>query len=153
MSYAGPGSSAVGTMRPSAYLLAVVTLFAGVARADALTFDEFYRQVSECRLELSRYADVLQPTRDGILISLPSAGALRGFLIDSLYVAEGPLGAEEYGLLINGPVTAVGRAFPEWAGRRTVNGHLRRLTSLAEHSRARGAGRKTLLVCTSGTSV
>jgi hypothetical protein len=121
------------------------------AAAELPSFDEFYRQVSECRLDLSRYGAVIEPSRDGVLIALPSAGAVRGFLVDSFFVsAGGPDGAAQYGLLFNAPLAAVAKAFPELAPRRTVNGYLRRLASLAEHSRDRGAQRKTLLVCTAG---
>lgn len=141
--------------RPQRFL-AVLTMLpaltAGVARAELPTFDEFFQSVSECRLDLTRYGEVIEPSRDGVLISLPFAGAMRGFLIDSFYLAgSGPDGAEQYGLLFNGPLDAVGKAFPEFLARRTVNGYLRRLASLAEQSRDRGANRKTLLICTAGT--
>ena len=127
---------------------------AGRAAAELPSFDDFFRQVSECRLDLSRYGSVIEPTRDGVLISLPNAGAVRGFLVDSFYLsAAGPDGAEEYGLLFNAPLDSVNKAFPEFAGRHTVNGYVRRLASLAEQSRERGANRKTLLVCTGGSSV
>ena len=128
----------------------------GPARADAElpSFDDFFKQVSECRLDLSRYGAVIEPSREGVLISLPFAGAVRGFLIDTFYLsAGGPDGAEQYGLLFNAPLDAVGKAFPEFLARRTVNGYLRRLASLAEQSRARSASRKTLLICTAGTPV
>jgi hypothetical protein len=146
---------AARVMNRTALPFVVVAILLGPAlvRAEPPSFDDFFRQVSECQLDLSRYEALIHPTRDGVLITLPSAGALRGFLIDSFYVATGPLGADEYGLLINGPVDAVARAFPELAARQTVNGHLRRLASLAEQSRERGAARKTLLVCSGGTRV
>jgi len=145
-------------MRPAKRPLALLALASvGVASASAQTelpsFDDFFKQVSECTLDLSRYGSVIEPTRDGILISLPFAGAVRGFLIDSFYVSAGPDGTPEYGLLFNAPLDAVGKAFPEFLGRRTVNGYLRRLASLAEQSRERNAARKTLLICTAGTPV
>jgi hypothetical protein len=124
------------------------------AGAELPSFDDFFREVSECQLDMSRYGAIIEPTRDGVLISLPFAGAVRGFLIDSFYLsAAGPDGAEEYGLLFNAPLDAVNKAFPEFAARRTVNGYLRRLASLGEQSRERGADRKTLLVCTAGRPV
>ena len=134
--------------------LTAACLGAGRVQAELPSFDDFFKQVSECSLDMSRYGSVIEPTRDGVLISLPFAGAVRGFLIDSFYVsAGGPDGAQEYGLLFNAPLDAVGRAFPEFVKRRSVNGYLRRLASLGEQSRERGATRKTLLICTAGTPV
>ena len=143
-------------MKPAVPLLvlALAGVAPGASAAELPSFDDFYREVSECRLDLGRYAGVIEATRDGVLIALPSAGAVRGFLIDSFYVsAAGPDGAEEYGLLINAPLAAVGKAFPEFVARRTVNGYLRRLAAFSEQSRDRSAQRKTLLVCTAGTAV
>jgi hypothetical protein len=141
-----------------------ITLSAGLCLAACLvplacsaelpSFDDFFRQVSECRLDLSRYRPLVGATQDGVLIALPSAGAVRGFLIDSFFLAPAAMdGVEQYGLLINGPLEAVGKAFPEFSTRHTINGHLRRLARLSEQSSERGASRKTLLVCTSGTPV
>jgi hypothetical protein len=124
------------------------------AHAELPSFEDFFQQVSECRLDLARYNALIEPMRDAVLISLPFAGAVRGFLVDSFYLsASGTDGAQQYGLLFNAPLDAVGKAFPEFVTRRTVNGYLRRLTSLAEQSRERGANRKTLLVCTGGTPI
>jgi hypothetical protein len=134
--------------------LALPTLGGGRAHAEVPSFDDFFKQVSECSLDLARYGAVIEPSRDGVLITLPYAGAVRGFLVDSFYLsAAGPDGAQEYGLLFNAPLDAVGKAFPELLQRRTVNGYLRRLASLAEQSRERSARRKTLLICTAGTPV
>jgi hypothetical protein len=152
MRYAGLRSMQILDRR--ILLLAAVTAALGSGRAhpELPSFDDFFRNVSECRLDLSRYGTVIEPSRDGVLIALPSAGAVRGFLIDSFYVSSaGPDGAQEYGLLFNAPLGVVGKAFPEFAARRTVNGYLRRLASLAEQSSDRNASRKTLLVCTAGT--
>jgi hypothetical protein len=133
-------------------LAALVAVTPRAAPAELPSFDEFFQSVAECRLDLTRYNGVIEPTRDGVLISLPFAGAVRGFLVDSFYLAA-PVseGGQQYGLLFNAPVDAVGAAFPEFVPRKTVNGYLRRLTSLAEQSRDRQARRKTLLTCTAGT--
>jgi hypothetical protein len=133
------------------FLVLLGALATPPARAELPSFDAFFQSVSECRLDIARYGEVIEPTRDGVLISLPFAGAMRGFLIDSFYLASGPDGVDQYGLLFNGPLDAVGKAFPELAARRTMNGYLRRLASLAEQSRDRGASRKTLLICIAGT--
>jgi hypothetical protein len=133
-------------------LAALCAVMPHPAGAELPSFDEFFQSVAECRLDLSRYDSIIAPTRDGVLISLPFAGAVRGFLVDSFYLAAPvPEGGQQYGLLFNGPLDAVGAAFPELVPRKTVNGYLRRLTSLAEQSRDRQARRKTLLICTSGT--
>ena len=58
-----------------------------------------------------------------------------------------------YGLLVNAPLEAIRQAFPEYAQRANVNGHLRRLVRMSELTRASGAGRKTLLLCTSGIAI
>ncbi|HEY7760356.1 MAG TPA: hypothetical protein VIA64_13140 [Burkholderiales bacterium] len=118
------------------------------------SFDDFFREVSECRLDMGRYGELVDPRRDGVLISLPAAGAVRGMLISAFYFAPaGSEGAEEYGLLINAPLEAVERTFPEFAGRHTVNGHVRRLARLSEQTGDRSAGRQTLLMCVAGTAV
>jgi len=123
--------------------------FAGVP-----SFDEFYAGVSECRFDLSRYADLpMDPYADAVLISLPTAGAMRGFVITTFYFSPGREGrAEGYGLVFNGPLDAVAHAFPELAARETVNGHLRRLLRLSDETNDGKATRKTLLLCNSGTS-
>ena len=85
------------------------------------------------------------------MISLPAAGAMRGFLINTFYFAPAKAGrGENYGLVFNAPLEAVIDAFPELAGRETVNGYLRRLLRLSDETGDRGAGRKTLLVCSGG---
>jgi len=126
---------------------------AGPGHAVLPSFDDFFREVSECHLDMERY-DGLVPLRRGVLITLPSAGAVRGMLISAFYFAPGAgEGAEQYGLLFNAPLEAVSRTFPEFAARHTVNGHLRQLTRLSDHTGERGAGRKTLLMCVAGTTV
>jgi hypothetical protein len=121
---------------------------------DLPSFDEFFQGVSECRLDMTRYGRLLEPHRDGVLISLPTSGAVRGFLVEAFYLAPGEAdGPDQYGLVFNGPLDAVSKAFPEFAGRHTVNGHLRKLASLAEATGDRRAGRKTLLICIAGTAI
>jgi hypothetical protein len=127
---------------------------AGLAQAALPSFDEFFREVSVCSLDMERYDALVPLNRDGVLISLPSAGAVRGLLINAFYFARGAAqGAEQYGLLINAPLEAVTKAFPEFAARNTVNGHLRRLTRLSEQTGERGTERQTLLMCVAGTAV
>ena len=84
-------------------------------------------------------------TRKRFLISLPAAGAMRGFLNQYLLLRSGEGGeGENYGLVFNAPLEAVADAFPELAPRETINGHLRRLLRLSDETRDRSAGRKTL---------
>ncbi|HXV07873.1 MAG TPA: hypothetical protein VD791_07580, partial [Burkholderiales bacterium] len=100
------------------------------------------------------YGELVDPHRGGVLISLPAAGAVRGMLISAFYFAPGGSeGAEQYGLLINAPLEVVARAFPEFAARHTVNGHVRRLARLSEQTGDRSASRQTLLMCVAGTAV
>ncbi len=125
-----------------------------VLHAELPSFDDFFRTVAECRLDMRRYGGLLDGHSDGVLISLPTSGAVRGFLVEAFYLAPGDAdGPDQYGLLFNGPVDSVSAAFPEFAGRHTVNGHLRRLASLAEATGDRRAQRKTLLMCVAGTAV
>lgn len=154
MSYA---RRAVQVRRPlmhSKLLTPLVSLVWLLAAPALPSFDDFFRQVSECRLDISRYGDLVDPRQDGVLISLPSAGAVRGLLISAFYFAPGGGdGAEEYGLLINAPLEAVAKTFPEFVGRHTVNGHLRRLARLSEQTGDQSARRQTLLMCVAGTAV
>jgi len=139
---------------PLTVLLLLASVLAGPAQAELPSFDDFFREVSECRLDMGRYNGLVPLGRDGVLISLPSAGAVRGVLIDAFYFSPGGAeGAEQYGLLINAPLDAVTKTFPEFAARHTVNGHLRRLTRLSDETGEEGAGRKTLLMCVAGTAV
>jgi hypothetical protein len=123
------------------------------ALAEEMTFDDLYSGVTQCRFDLSRYADVpLDPLSDAVLIALPNAGAVRGFVITTFYFSPGRAGrAEAYGLVFNAPFDVVAKAFPELLPRETVNGHLRRLLRLSEETNDRKAARQTLLVCNSGT--
>ncbi len=123
------------------------------ARAEVPSFDDLYRGVSQCSFDLSRYNDVpMDPYAEAILISLPAAGAMRGFLINAFYFAPAKAGrGENYGLVFNAPLEAVANAFPELAARETINGHLRRLLRLSDETGDRSAGRKTLLICSGGT--
>jgi hypothetical protein len=126
---------------------------ASPVRAEVPTFDDLYRGVSQCSFDLSRYNDVpMDPYAEAILISLPVAGAMRGFLINTFYFAPAKAGrGENYGLVFNAPLEAVADAFPELAQRETINGHLRRLLRLSDETGDRSAGRKTLLICSGGT--
>jgi len=127
---------------------------AAPATAEQPSFDMFFSGVSECRLDMTRFGALLDSYGEGAVIALPSAGAVRGFLVDSFYVApsQGQTPAQ-YGLLVNAPLEAVQQAFPEYAKRANVNGHLRRLVRMSELTRASGAGRKTLLLCTAGFAI
>ena len=133
-----------------ATFLAVSALSVG---AEPPSFDDLYRGVSECRFDLSRYNDVpMDPYAEAVLISLPSAGAVHGFLINTFYFAPAKgTKKENYGLVFNAPLEAVVEALPELAGRETVNGYLRRLSRLSDETGERSAGRRTLLMCSGGT--
>jgi hypothetical protein len=135
-----------------ALILLSIGLLPGVGFADVPTFDEFYAGVSECRFDLSRYADLpMDPYTEAVLISLPNAGAVRGFIITTFYFSPAREGKSEgYGLVFNAPLDAVAQAFPELAARETVNGHLRRLLRLSDETNERKAARQTLLLCNSG---
>ena len=133
---------------------AFVCLLGGLARAAVPSFDDFFREVSECRLDMTQYGRIVEAHPDGVLISLPSAGAVRGLLINAFYFAPGKAyGPQQYGLLINAPMEAVAKTFPEFVGRHTVNGHLRQLARLSDQTGDSKERRKTLLVCVAGTAV
>jgi hypothetical protein len=131
----------------------IIALSLTSAYADVPSFDELYRGVSACSFDLSRYTDVpMEPYSEAVLISLPAAGAVRGFLISAFYFAPAKGGkGENYGLVFNGPLEAIADAFPELVSRETMNGHLRRLLRLSDETGDRSAGRKTLLMCSGGT--
>jgi hypothetical protein len=135
-------------------LLLILTCLPRVGLAEVPSFDEFYTGVSECRFDLSRYSDVpMDPYSEAVLISLPTAGSVRGFVITTFYFSPARDGkAEGYGLVFNAPLEVVAHAFPELAARETVNGHLRRLLRLSDETSDRKAGRQTLLLCNSGTA-
>jgi hypothetical protein len=143
-------------MKPAFVCLcfAIGCLLGSPARAVMPSFEEFFAGVSECRLDMTRFGALIDAYGEGAVIALPSAGALRGYLIDSFYIV--PRRGQtpgQYGLLINAPLAAVRAAFPEFVDRATVNGHLRQLTKLSEQTRSGGAARKTLLVCTEGIAI
>jgi len=121
--------------------------------AEVPSFDEFYTGVSECRFDLSRYTDVpMDPYAEAVLISLPTAGSVRGFVITTFYFSPARDGkGEGYGLVFNAPLEAVAHAFPELVARETVNGHPLRLLRLSDETSDRKSVRQTLLVCNSGT--
>ena len=139
--------------RTLACLALVCAAAAGPAWAELPSFDELYRGVAECRFDLSRYSDVgMDGSSEAVLIALPNAGSVRGFLVNTFYfVPPKPGKGENYGLVFNAPLEAVADALPELAGRETVNGYLRRLLRLSEETGDRGAGRRTLLLCAGGT--
>jgi hypothetical protein len=138
-------------------LSAAAVLLAAAAlplRAEPPSFEDFFRGVSGCSLEMARYRDVVDATSEGVVIALPSGGAPRGLLVSEFYFSPGRGGnGDAYGLLFNAPIEAVARSFPEFAGRQTVNGHLRQLLRLSDETGDDRARRKTLLMCTGGTAV
>jgi hypothetical protein len=133
-------------------LLLLLCAMPAIARAEVPSFDEFYAGVSQCRFDLSRYDDMpMDPYTEALLIALPNAGAMRGFLITTFYFSPAREGkAEGYGLIFNAPLDVVANAFPELAARETINGHLRRLLRLSDETNDRKAARQTLLLCNSG---
>jgi len=132
--------------------LAACCLVAGSVRAELPSFDELYRGVSECRFDLSRYTDLpMDPYAEAVLIALPNAGAVKGFLVSVFYFSPAHEGrGEDYGLVFNAPLEAVADALPELAARATVNGYLRRLSRLSDETGDRAARNKTLLHCVGG---
>jgi hypothetical protein len=135
------------------YPIMLAALSHSPARADVPSFDDLYRGVSACSFDLSGYTDVpMEPYSEAVLISLPVAGAVGGFLVNAFYFAPAKGGkGENYGLVFNAPFEAVAEAFPELAVRETMNGHLRRLLRLSDETGDRSAGGKTLLMCSGGT--
>ncbi|MEO8626588.1 MAG: hypothetical protein ABI612_00600 [Betaproteobacteria bacterium] len=139
------------------YLYALLLAFASTAlhsaRAEIPSFDAFYNGVAHCSLDLSHYADMpMNPYAEAVVINLPNAGSVRGFLITSFYFSPARDGhGEGYGLIFNAPFEAVVDAFPELTARETMNGYLRRLLRLSEETSDKAAQRQTLLVCNGGT--
>jgi hypothetical protein len=134
----------------------VVTLLPALlpARAELPTFEAFFQGVSGCSLQMDRYRVMVDAEDDGVLIALPAGGAVRGLVVTSFYFAPGRGGqGDGYGLLFNAPLEAVVRSFPEFAGKHTVNGHLRELLRLSDKTGLDSGRRKTLLMCTDGTAV
>ena len=115
----------------------------------------FFQRVVGCSLDPARYdlAGRLAGRADAVVLALPTSGAVRGLLVNAFYFAPGRHGGDQYGLVINAPLDVVAKAFPELAGRQTVNGYLRRLVRLSDETGGMGARRKTLLSCTAGTEV
>jgi hypothetical protein len=134
------------------FLAGMLSGLCAITHAETPTFDQFYEGVSECRLDFSRYANIpFDPTAEAVLISLPTAGAVRGFLITTFYFSPGGVGkAERYGLVFNGALDDIAHAFPEFVGNETINGHLRRLLRLSDASYQASDRRQTLLVCAGG---
>ena len=140
-------------MSARAILFPLLCLVAGTVWAELPSFDELYRGVSECRFDLSRYTDLpMEPYAEAVLIALPNAGAVQGFLVNVFYFSPAREDSgEDYGLVFNAPLEAVANALPELAARATVNGYLRRLSRLSDETGDRAAGNKTLLHCVGGT--
>ncbi len=136
-----------------ALLLACPGAALHAARAEIPSFEAFYDGVAHCSLDLSHYADMpMNPYAEAVVINLPNAGSVRGFLITSFYFSPARDGhGEGYGLIFNAPFEAVVDAFPELTARQTMNGYLRRLLRLSEETSDKGARRQTLLVCSGGT--
>ncbi len=123
-------------------------------RAEVPSFEAFFGGVSECSLQLARYRDFVDASAEGVLIALPSGRSVRGLLVSAFYFSPGRGGnGDGYGLLFNAPIEAVARSFPEFAGKHTVNGHLRQLLRLSDETGEASGRRKTLLMCTDGTAV
>lgn len=135
-------------------VLGLLLLTLSPAGAELPSFEDFFRGVSGCSLEMARYRVMVEATDDGILIALPAGGAVRGLVVTSFYFSPGRGGnGNGYGLLFNAPLEAVVRSFPEFAGKHTVNGHLRQLLRLSDETGEDSGRRKTLLMCTDGTGV
>jgi len=123
-------------------------------RAELPTFEDFFRGVSGCSLEMARYRGMVHAADDGVLISLPAGGAVKGLLVTAFYFSPGHGGnGDGYGLVFNAPIEAVAHSFPEFAGKHTVNGHLRQLLRLSDETGQNSGRRKTLLMCTDGTAI
>jgi hypothetical protein len=131
-------------------------LAAAVQSADAElpSFEDFFRGVSGCSFEMGRYRGIVATTSQGVLIALPSGGAIRGVLVNAFYFAPGRGGnADAYGLVFNAPIEAVARTFPEFTGRHVVNGHLRKLLRLSDETGEDSGRAKTLLMCVGGAAI
>ncbi len=143
-------------MRPAGWAGLLLALVVARAQAELPSFEDFFRRVSECSLDMRQYhgLELVEPGSEGVLISLPTSGAVRGFLISAFYFSPGrSIAADRYGLLFNAPIEAIARAFPEFAEARTVNGHLQRLSRLSEQTGEDTGRRQTLLMCTGGVAV
>ena len=90
-------------------LVLLLCAIPAIALAEVPTFEEFYAGVSQCRFDLSRYDDMpMDPYTEALLIALPNAGAMRGFLITTFYFSPAREGkAEGYGLVFNAPLDVV----------------------------------------------
>jgi hypothetical protein len=128
----------------------------GPARAAPPSFEDFYRGVSECRLDMKRYdaETLVERFSEGVVIALPAGGAVRGLVITAFYFSPGRAGgAEQYGLVFNAPIDAVASSFPEFASRQTINGYLRQLSRLSDETADEKDARRTLLMCKAGTAL
>lgn len=136
------------------YLFAATAVMLSIhpAQAELPAFDDFFRGVTECGLDLERYdlSARLQGHADAVIVALPNSGAVRGLLITGFFFSPGRGGEDKYGLVINAPLDVVAGAMPELAGPHMVNGYLRSLVRLSDETNEPGAKRKTLLVCVPG---
>jgi hypothetical protein len=126
-----------------------------VARAELPEFDDVFKTVASCALDIARYdlGARLREQADAVILSLPNSGSVRGVLVTGFFFSPGRGVAEKYGLVFNAPLEVVSSAFPELAGRQVVNGRLRALTSLSDETAQVQAGRRTLLVCVAGAEI
>jgi hypothetical protein len=136
-------------------LAATVSALSQVARAELPEFDDFFKRVAGCALDIAQYdLDVgLRGQADAVILSLPTSGSVRGVLVTGFFFSPSRGLADRYGLVFNAPLDVVAGAFPELAGRRVVNGHLRGLTRLSDETGELRARRRTLLVCVAGTEI
>lgn len=123
-------------------------------RAALPTVEELYRGVTDCRFDLSHYADLpMEPYAQAVLINLPIGGAVGGIFVDTFYfVPPRDDQGEDYGIIFNAPLDTVAAKLPELMLRATRNGYLRRLVRLSDETGDSAARNKTLLHCTGGSA-
>ena len=137
-----------------AILCLLLAAAAHPAEADSPSFEDFFRGVSGCTFDMARYRGMVDTTSQGILIALPSGGAIRGVLVNGFYFSPGRGGnGDGYGLLFNAPIAAVAHTFPEFARRHVVNGYLRKLQRLSDETGQDSGRRQTLLMCIGGQAI
>jgi hypothetical protein len=134
---------------------AMVGLAWQAARAELPEFDDFFKAVASCALDIARYdlGARLRGRADAVIVSLPNSGSVRGLLVTGFFFSPGRGVEDKYGLVFNAPLDVVAGTFPELAGRQTVNGHLRTLTRLSDETGEADARRRTLLACSAGMEI